>query len=449
MTPKLQQLLDSLAARNVQKIRLIEGEKAQVWKDGAWTPAALQVTPELLDALDLENGARELQTNTAKFRAEIETVGETRQITLTNLGATSAQLKATLTAPTAATPLAVSIKPPPLPLVPRAGEMGRDAKIASDKVGDFKIVQNENVRNVGARVGELKSVPLPDSAVPAEPVAPVAPAKQQWFYANDGEQIGPKARVALQSLIMGGTITRDTLLWREGLPGWIAASESEFAASLPAAAPVNPVPVSPASNVPEYRDLGLDFSKERDRSATLQGFGALASTGVLIALCIGIPVTLNNVRNGNRRIDLSSELEPRVRARDFEADDVTLKRTDTDHYEGNFVRAAGDKGWADVDITERDWLGRASQWKIATGPIDFSRGIARQIENDDEYQVTVSLDRLDATNYSGTKQYYRRETEYVNGREIERDVPSRKKYINVRILSFNAAGEPTNFNADN
>ena len=294
MTPKLQQLLDSLAARNVQKIRLTEGQSAQIWKNGAWNGASLQVTSELLDALALENGARELQTASANFRAEVETSGAARQITLTNLGVTIAQLKATTLAPTAA-PLSV---PPPHAPAPRAGivagDVAGDAKIANDKVGDFKAAQRDTARNLGALAGDLKSVPLPAVAVAVEPVAP---AKQQWFYANDGEQHGPKPRMTMQALIMGGTIGRDTMLWREGLPEWIMASDSEFSASLPAAVPVQIVPRAPQQSVPEYRDLGLDFGKGFDRDKKrFRIIRAIIAIGVVASLSLDLACLISEVR---------------------------------------------------------------------------------------------------------------------------------------------------------
>ena len=367
--------------------------------------------------------------------------GEARQITLTNLGATSAQLKATVTAPVTAT--SPAIKPPPLPLVPRAAEMGRDAKIASDKIGDFKIAQPQNERNIGARASDLKNVPLPVAAVGAAPAAPVAPAKQQWFYANDGEQIGPKARVALQSLIMGGTITRDTLLWREGLPGWIAASESEFAASFPAGAPVNsinPVPVSPPTGFGEveHRDLQLDFSREKDRAATTQGIATIGVTVLLIAGILGGAAW----RSSNLAMDRSADFERVVRQSEPEAEDVKLKKQEDGRYMGGFVYAAGDRGQATVTVDNWNWLGQPTGSRVVTDHTDFSRYLANYVDEVTIYKVEVSLSRADLTTYVGKKQYFRTETVMRNGREVEISVPSKLNSIKVTIRSFDKDGIP-------
>lgn len=45
-----------------------------------------------------------------------------------------------------------------------------------------------------------------------------------WYYALNGQQLGPKTESELASLFSGGAITNSTLVWREGLPDWQALS---------------------------------------------------------------------------------------------------------------------------------------------------------------------------------------------------------------------------------
>lgn len=48
-----------------------------------------------------------------------------------------------------------------------------------------------------------------------------------WFYLNGEEQVGPYPGEQLHELISAETITRETLIWTEGMPEWLPASEVE------------------------------------------------------------------------------------------------------------------------------------------------------------------------------------------------------------------------------
>ena len=72
-----------------------------------------------------------------------------------------------------------------------------------------------------------------------------------WFYESGGSQQGPVSEVELDRLIAEGKITPDTLIWREGMAGWMPMRTARPA---PAAAPdlgyevTRPgVPVSPVA----------------------------------------------------------------------------------------------------------------------------------------------------------------------------------------------------------
>lgn len=47
----------------------------------------------------------------------------------------------------------------------------------------------------------------------------------EWFYARDGEQVGPMGVEALQRLAGNGELGPDDFVWREGLPVWVPAAE--------------------------------------------------------------------------------------------------------------------------------------------------------------------------------------------------------------------------------
>jgi hypothetical protein len=50
-------------------------------------------------------------------------------------------------------------------------------------------------------------------------------SKAEWYFNNAGTQEGPVTSSQLRTLARSGTITADTLVWKQGLPDWVQASE--------------------------------------------------------------------------------------------------------------------------------------------------------------------------------------------------------------------------------
>ena len=69
--------------------------------------------------------------------------------------------------------------------------------------------------------------------------------EQIWFYASGAEPNGPVERAHIEALVRGGQIGPQTLVWRDGLDGWVELAGSELA-GLVALQPL-PVDGSPAS----------------------------------------------------------------------------------------------------------------------------------------------------------------------------------------------------------
>ncbi|MEV8569364.1 SPFH domain-containing protein [Streptomyces sp. NPDC051322] len=72
--------------------------------------------------------------------------------------------------------------------------------------------------------------PQPTAPAPAAAPAPSAgppplPAQEQWFVGVNGAQQGPYDPTALTGLVSAGTLTRTTLVWKEGMPGWLPADQ--------------------------------------------------------------------------------------------------------------------------------------------------------------------------------------------------------------------------------
>jgi membrane protease subunit (stomatin/prohibitin family) len=67
--------------------------------------------------------------------------------------------------------------------------------------------------------------------------APPPLPQAQWHVGIGGQQVGPLDAAALSAKIAAGEVTRETLVWKAGMAGWVAASEVPEVASLFGAAP--------------------------------------------------------------------------------------------------------------------------------------------------------------------------------------------------------------------
>jgi hypothetical protein len=51
-------------------------------------------------------------------------------------------------------------------------------------------------------------------------------SERSWFFGSQGQQQGPYSEIQLRELIAKGTVTADTLVWREGMVSWQKAGET-------------------------------------------------------------------------------------------------------------------------------------------------------------------------------------------------------------------------------
>ena len=71
--------------------------------------------------------------------------------------------------------------------------------------------------------GGAQQAPMQQQAA----VPPPMPAAVQYFYASNGQQMGPVNFEQLRSLFANRTVNRDTLVWKQGMSGWAALQEVE------------------------------------------------------------------------------------------------------------------------------------------------------------------------------------------------------------------------------
>ncbi|MFH1033665.1 MAG: GYF domain-containing protein [Pseudomonadota bacterium] len=75
-----------------------------------------------------------------------------------------------------------------------------------------------------------------------------------WYYVVNGAQTGPAGAHEMAALIQAGKISRDTLVWKEGMAEWQPAGQTELAelfaqAPPPVAASPRPVPPPPGEGL--------------------------------------------------------------------------------------------------------------------------------------------------------------------------------------------------------
>ncbi len=96
--------------------------------------------------------------------------------------------------------------------------------------------------------------PQASQPAPAAPAAPAAPppvpvASSAFFLALGGQQVGPLERDAIKDRITAGEVTRETLVWRDGMDAWTPAGDvAEVRALFPVTPP--PLPPTPSATPP-------------------------------------------------------------------------------------------------------------------------------------------------------------------------------------------------------
>ena len=87
----------------------------------------------------------------------------------------------------------------------------------------------------------------------------------QWFYAQNGQQVGPVEEAALDDLVRQGVVRDDTLVWTAGMPSWQPHGTARGARAMPPPVlPGTPVmapmpPGAPMPAAPRYGGFWIRF----------------------------------------------------------------------------------------------------------------------------------------------------------------------------------------------
>ncbi len=128
-------------------------------------------------------------------------------------------------------------------------------------------------------------------ALELEAAAPLSQAPEvQWYYANQGQQLGPFSQANLTGLIAAGQILLETPVWREGMQEWVPA---QTVPGLFAAAP-GPMPAQPQFQQPNTGSSNFSNFSIAETRQTPMAHSAGSSTGLIAAgyMCAGLSLLI-------------------------------------------------------------------------------------------------------------------------------------------------------------
>jgi uncharacterized membrane protein len=99
-----------------------------------------------------------------------------------------------------------------------------------------------------------------------------------WYYAIYNRQNGPVSEADMDRLIAQGFITAQTLVWREGMPDWQPAAQTELAAKLPPSVPGADLP--PVVSPPDQPGSGGAYAQRSYGTPSYGRRSRPADTGV-------------------------------------------------------------------------------------------------------------------------------------------------------------------------
>jgi membrane protease subunit (stomatin/prohibitin family) len=100
----------------------------------------------------------------------------------------------------------------------------------------------------GVNMGQAMGSAMQQGAqAPQQPGAmpPPVPQAVQWYVAANGQQLGPYDGNAMSQHVQGGHVTRETMVWKQGMAAWTPAGQVPELAGLFGAPPPMPPPMPP------------------------------------------------------------------------------------------------------------------------------------------------------------------------------------------------------------
>lgn len=90
--------------------------------------------------------------------------------------------------------------------------------------GIIQKVTNDTMANIKSTLTEVPKGYMPEQ-VTLSTLKKNNIAEREYMIGHNGEQYGPYSHSQILTLLMKGEITKETLIWREGLNNWISIGE--------------------------------------------------------------------------------------------------------------------------------------------------------------------------------------------------------------------------------
>ncbi len=396
---ELSRLIELLAARQSPQARLESDQPVQIWTPEGWkegnTPIPGQqvarmislVAPAHVRAFIHDLNARytfDFAHPSGTFRVDVDVVAGRRRVWVTRLDANGQ------------------------PLRPR-----EDSLHGLDFNGAATSTQ------------ATSSAPFPGGFDSMGAAPDSGGEEASWYYAHEGQSMGPHSFEQMKSLVTSGALPRETMVFHPSAGDWQQAKLSALGAYFPferAAEWVNPA----MQNWQPPTQNEIRAEKILVRSVSIGGVG-------LVVLLVGW-IGLAQMRGANRAFDYSKQavvaaeqLSPQIPDGQLhnihlvrDEDDPTLYRG-TGQYRNNYLADVR------VEIEKRDFWAQPRVWQLSQMPHDFtgelqslimSRINSRLAKAEVEARVIrITLSKDQNNTFSGTV-YFDDKTAYPVSAEI-------------------------------
>ena len=148
------------------------------------------------------------------------------------------------------------------------------------------VVQADPIVRAKPVVNDSEELEL-ESPLETEATSPISPAlKPQWYYANEGQQLGPVSIADLKKLVAISQVLPETLIWREGMSAWLPANGlPELFATDPVDSPEMP-PFDQPSVLQQHLQGQVDYTHVEPHRGEL--ILTLGIVGLFVPI-VGIP----------------------------------------------------------------------------------------------------------------------------------------------------------------
>ncbi len=112
----------------------------------------------------------------------------------------------------------------------------------------------------------------------------------EWYYAVEGESVGPVSDDVLQGLVTSGVVTDETMVWQEGMGDWVPYKQKKGTGAPPAVPAVSATPASaiaqatPTAQADEPDDSAMTGNTSNGELTAMARASLSGSWGIAIGI---------------------------------------------------------------------------------------------------------------------------------------------------------------------